>query len=142
MARSYPSLPPRTYLPPAVDSLPLIPNDGWLDFTTKAASLISTTTTRTTTLMSETTYTTPTITVTTTTTINTAFDDDDSDGQVGLDVMSGSVIDGESVEVGDENGHTQELDGHDNVQGRPSDNALDFVLVEPVQQTQLAQMKT
>ena len=72
-------------------------------------------------------------------------DDDDSDGVFGA-VSGNAIYDGE-VGDEDENGHAQDDDDHehehDNVHERPSShNEPDFVLVEPVQQTDLNQMKT
>ena len=127
-SRSYPTLPPLTYLPPAVDSLPLIPDDGWNYSTTSTTTTTDTTTNTTTTT---TTFTTSTTTTTTTTTDN----DDIGDG---YGDVSGNVIDDGEVGDEDDKGPAQD-DEH--VHERPSHNDLDFVLVEPVQQTQLNQMK-
>ena len=123
--RSYPTLPPRTYLPPAVDSRPFIPNGGLVDFTTTS----TTTTTTTTTMTTTTTTTTTTVTTSTTTTANTYTTDSKHESEVVMNNM---------IDDGDENGHTHDDMEHD----LPSQNDIGFVLVEPVQQTQLPSMKT
>lgn len=146
-SRSYPTPPPRTYLPPAVNSLPLIPNNGWVDVstTTTTTTTASTTTTTATTTPTTTTTSTPT----TTNSITTTGDDKESDGQVGIvDVFGNAIDSGEVlVEDEDEKGHAHDDDHqhemvHDHVHERPIHNEPDFVLVEPVQHTQLTQMKT
>ena len=133
-SRSYPTLPPLTYLPPAVDSLPLIPDDGW-DYSTTSTSTTTTTTTTDTTTTTTTTTTTSTTTTTTTTATTTTTNVNED---VGYGDVSGNVIDDGEVGDEDDKGPAQD-DEH--VHERPS-NDLDFVLVEPVQQTQLNQMKT